>query len=137
MWPGLAEPVAQLDGRPLGPGETAASRRGHPFLWTFIIAVLLLGAGAGFYVLRARPATEQALAAREIFHMPRDIDGFAVIALLRRLRASRQIALEETQQRELQCDLQRVEQSCFGAGTDTMSETDLRNIATKWLAFAS
>ena len=30
----LAEPVVQLDGRPLAPGETAASRARHPYLWT-------------------------------------------------------------------------------------------------------
>jgi hypothetical protein len=69
--------------------------------------------------------------------MPGDLDGFAVVALLRRLGASPLVKLKETQQKELQGDLQRVEQTCFGADRSAMSEADLRSVASKWLRFAS
>ena len=69
--------------------------------------------------------------------MPKDVDGFAVVALLRRLCSSPLVKLKETQQRELQSDIKNVEQSCFGAGAGKMSESDLRSIASKWLRSAT
>ena len=71
--------------------------------------------------------------AHEAFKMPSDVDGFSVIALLRKLRTSPLVKLPEAQRQELQQDIQRVQQSCFGAGASAMSETDLRGVAEKWL----
>ena len=79
---------------------------------------------------------ERPLRARDVFNMPREVDGFAVVALLRRLRTSPLVNLQEPQQQELQQDLQRVQQACFGAGGGAMSEADLRGVAEKWLRLA-
>ena len=63
------------------------------------------------------------------------VDGFAVVALLRRLRTSPLVKLGESQQQELQQDLQRVQQTCFGSRSQ-MSEADLRSLVDKWLQAA-
>ena len=68
--------------------------------------------------------------------MPAEVDGFAVVALLRRLRTSPLVKLGESQQQELQQDLQRVQQTCFGSRSQ-MSEADLRSLAEKWLRAAT
>ena len=59
-----------------------------------------------------------------------------ITALLRRLDTSPLVQLKEPQHAELQSDLKRVEHACFGAGKSTMSETDLRSVASKWLRVA-
>ena len=66
-----------------------------------------------------------------------EIDGFAVVALLRRLCTSPLVKLKEKQQADLQADLKKVEQSCFGATATALSESDLRTVATKWLKTAT
>jgi len=86
---------------------------------------------------RRKGEGERPLRARDVFHMPGEVDGFAVIVLLRRLGSSPLVTLKEPQHAELQSDLQRVEQACFGAGGSAMSEADLRSVASKWLRFAS
>ena len=68
--------------------------------------------------------------------MPADVDGFAIVALLRRLHASPLVSLREPQRTELQQDLQRVQQTCFGGNGNAMSEADLRGLAEKWLRAA-
>lgn len=132
----LPKPVVEV-GRPLAPGETAA-RRGHsPYVWgAATLAGLLVAGGLVAFLNRRKDDSERPLRARDVFHMPGDVDGFAVVALLRRLRSSPLVQLQEPQQAELQSDLQRVEQACFGAGGGAMSEADLRGVAEKWLRVA-
>ena len=84
---------------------------------------------------RGDAASERPLRARDVFKMPAEVDGFAVVALLRRLRTSPLVKLGESQQQELQQDLQRVQQTCFGSRSQ-MSEADLRSLAEKWLRAA-
>ena len=135
----LSQPVVQLDGRPLAPGETAPSRARHPYRWAAaaLAGIVVLGGGFFAFIRRGRGATEHPLTAREVFHMPSEIDGFAVVALLRRLCASPLVAIKEPQHAELQSDLKRVEKACFGSGGAAMSEADLRGVASKWLSFAT
>ena len=95
-----------------------------------------LAAGVVFYMKRSATAGEQALRASDVFKMPAELDGFSIVALLRRLRTSPLITLTEPQQTEIQQDLQRVQQTCFDTNSSTMSETDLRGVAEKWLRFA-
>ncbi len=85
---------------------------------------------------RGRSTKQRALRARDVFKMPGEVDGFAVIALLRRMGTSPLVNLREPQQKELQQDLQRVQTACFGAKGGTMSETELRGLVEKWLRAA-
>lgn len=107
-------------------------------MWFGISAAVVLVAGgfalAGY--VRRRDTKGQPADVREAFKMPSEIDGFAVVALLRRLRSSPLVQLGEPQRQELLQDLQRVQQTCFGAAGNTMSETDLRGLAEKWLRVA-
>ena len=134
----LPQPVVQI-GRPLAPGETAASRARIPnYAWVAaaLAGVLVVG-GLIAFLNRRKDEGERPLRARDVFHMPGNVDGFAVVALLRRLGTSPLVTLKEPQHAELQGDLKRVEQACFGAGNSAMSEADLRSVASKWLRFAS
>ena len=49
---------------------------------------------------------------------------------------ARLVKLGESQRQELQQDLQRVQQTCFGGNGSKMSEADLRGLADKWLRAA-
>jgi len=133
----LPQPVVQI-GRPLAPGETPVSRVRNPYyLWGGAALAGLLVVGLIALLSRRKGEGERPLRARDVFHMPGDVDGFAVVALLRRLGSSPLVTLKEPQHAELQSDLKRVEQACFGASGSAMSEADLRSIASKWLRFAS
>jgi len=135
----LQKPVV-IVGRPLAPGQTVASITRNPYQWPVAAAaaggILFLGILLALFT-RRKGEGERPLRARDVFHMPKDLDGFAVVALLRRLGTSPLVKLKDTQQKELQTDLQRVEQTCFGAESNVMSEADLRGLASKWLRFAS
>lgn len=134
----LPEPVIKLIGRPLAPGEVALSPSRNPYPWiaAALGAIVLLVGGLIAFLKRGGNTTERPLRARDVFHMPDVVDGFAVVALLRRLHTSPLVKLKEPQQKELQSDVKRVEQACFGSGDSTMSETDLRSLASKWLRLA-
>ncbi|MGA0134004.1 MAG: hypothetical protein ACO3ND_06595 [Opitutales bacterium] len=82
--------------------------------------------------LRRRTAAPRAPRARDVFGMPAALDGFSVVALLRRLDASPLVKLDPRQREELREDVGRVESGCFG-GQTTLSEADLRSLAEKWL----
>jgi hypothetical protein len=130
----LKEPAVQV-GREMTAQEVAIVASKSPYLWPAIIggAVLLL-ASILWLILRNKGKTERPVRARDVFTMPKEVDGFAVVALLRRLCSSPLVKLKDTQQTDLQTDLKRVEAACFGASAGTMSETDLRAIASKWLS---
>ena len=132
----LKEPAVQV-GRTMTAKEVAIVASKSPYLWPSIIGgAVLVVAFILWLMLRGRSKTERPLRARDVFTMPQDVDGFAVVALLRRLCSSPLVHLKETQQSELQSDLKRVEAACFGASANAMSDTDLRAIASKWLRSA-
>ena len=54
------------------------------------------------------------------------------MALLRKLAASPLVKFSSAQQAELKADIERVQTGCFGGAT-TLSETDLKSLAEKWL----
>jgi len=135
----LTEPSVRL-------GRTAAAaaggvvlkQPGNPYLWPSIGAVIALVLGGFIYAMVKRGAadSERPLHARDVFKMPAEVDGFAVVALLRRPRTSPLVQLGAAQQQELQQDLQRVQQTCFGSQGSKMSEADLRGVVEKWLRAA-
>ncbi len=110
----------------IAPWQLAAGGGGALLVIILIIVFATRGGGK----------KERPLRARDVFKMPGDLDGFAVIALLRRMGSSPLVELREKQRTELQQDLQRVQQACFGAKGGTMSETELRGVAEKWLRAA-
>ncbi len=133
----LPQPSVKI-GRDVSGTGVLANPKSHLGLWLGVCVVLaLLGGGLFFAFAKGRigdgdrPAT-----ARDVFKMPREVDGFAVVALLRKLRTSPLVKLHEPQQQELQQDLQRVQQACFDTNGGAMSEADLRTVAEKWLHLA-
>jgi hypothetical protein len=125
-------------GRTATGGVGAAKPRSHLALWLAICAILALAASGAIvaYAKRATAGKEGGTRARDVFKMPSEVDGFSVIALLRKLRSSPLVHLQEPQRQELQQDLQRVQQACFGADNGELSESHLREVAEKWLRIA-
>jgi hypothetical protein len=132
----LSEPVVTLGPPAEGKAfEIIADPAKYPLPWIIGIGCGVIGIGLILILFRSR-GRERPLRARDIFHMPADVDGFAVVALLRRLRSSPLVNLKETQQLELQSDIQSLQQTCFGAES-ALQEDDLRKIASKWLRCVS
>ena len=135
----LPQPTVRL-GRTVAAaaGGVVLKQPGNPYLWPGIGAAIALVVGGLIYLLVRRGADdgEKPLRARDVFKMPADVDGFAVVALLRRLHTSPLVTLREPQREELQQDLQRVQQTCFGSNGSKMTEADLRGVAEKWLRAA-
>lgn len=132
----LPQPSTKIGRDVSGKGEPAKPKS-NVGLWLTICALALVaGLAVRFFVKGQPSAADGTVQAREIFKMPAVVDGFAVVALLRRLRTSPLVKLPEPQQQELQQDLQRVQQSCFGVNGGAMSESDLRGVVEKWLRVA-
>ena len=134
----LTEPTVLLS-REITVGEAVQVAANNPNFLTGIIAggILLLVIIIGGVILSRRTPKERPLRARDVFTMPAEVDGFAVVALLRRLCTSPLVDLKEKQHQELQADLKKVEQACFGADDTAISESDLRSLASKWLRVAT
>ncbi len=82
--------------------------------------------------LRKRDTGPRPPRARDVFKLPATIDGFAVVALLRKLGTSPLVKFTAAQNAELQQDIERVQTGCFGSAT-TLSPADLKTVAEKWL----
>ena len=82
--------------------------------------------------LRKRDTGPRPPRARDVFKLPATVDGFSVVALLRKLGTSPLVKFTAAQNAELQQDIERVQTGCFG-GTTTLSPADLKTIAEKWL----
>jgi hypothetical protein len=131
----LTAPVVTL-GQTNKAGEIIAHPTAHPYPWLAIIAAVIVVVGGLLFLLFRNRGGAQAESTAITFHMPAEVDGFAVVALLRRLRSSPSVKLKDAQQQELQSDLTRIEQQCFSSSTP-MPESDLRTIASKWLRCTS
>ena len=83
-------------------------------------------------IFRKRDTGPRPPRARDVFKLPSTIDGFAVVALLRKLGTSPLVKFTAGQKAELQQDIERVQAGCFG-GASTLSDADLKTLAEKWL----
>jgi hypothetical protein len=92
----------------------------------------VLAAFVAWLIFRKRDTGPRPPRARDVFKLPATIDGFAVVALLRKLGASPLVKFTAAQQSELKQDIERVQTGCFG-GASTLSESDLKALAEKWL----
>lgn len=134
----LPEPAVKI-----GPVSTTGKMAARPednlagWLTAGALAVPIAGVAVVALMKRRRDDADDTRNVREAFQMPRDVDGFAIVALLRRLLTNPLVHLQESQRVELQADIQRVQQSCFGASGASMSEGELRGLAEKWLRLIS
>ena len=99
------------------------------YLYAGIAAVV---AFVAWLIFRKRDTGPRPPRARDVFKLPAAIDGFSVVALLRKLGSSPLVKFTAAQQAELQQDIERVQTGCFG-GTATLSPADLKSLAEKWL----
>ena len=99
------------------------------YLYAGIAAVV---ASIAWLIFRKRDTGPRPPRARDVFKLPAAIDGFSVVALLRKLGSSPLVKFTAAQQAELQQDIERVQTGCFG-GTATLSPADLKSLAEKWL----
>ncbi len=134
----LTDPTIQLS-REVTASEVVQVAAANPYFLPAIIGggILLLVIIVIAIAMSRRTPKERPLRARDVFTMPAEVDGFAVVALLRRLCTSPLVNLKEKQRLELEADLKRVEQACFDADVQTVPEDDLRTIASKWLRIAT
>ncbi len=132
----LPKPSVLLDRVKTAPGAgLAAAVEEAPVLVYALGGLVLLGGGLWLAFRRKGPPAPKPLRARDVFKLPGTLDGFAVVALLRRMGASPLMGLDATQKRELTADLERVQSACFGA-TAAMTANDLKTVAEKWLRLA-
>ena len=94
--------------------------------------IAALVACVAWLIFRKRDTGPRPPRARDVFKLPAAIDGFSVVALLRKLGSSPLVKFTAAQQAELQQDIERVQSGCFG-GTATLSPADLKSLAEKWL----
>lgn len=116
-------------------GDAAEQKASESLLPKFLFAGVLLAAGGALtFGLRKKTAGLAPKAGlHPEFKMPADLDGFAAVSLLERIRRNASARFEKKQQEDLQQDLTRIQQACFGAGTGGMPEAELRGIVQKWL----
>ena len=131
----LPKPTTTI-GRTSSVGAVVAKSAKNVPLLVGVGTALLALIGALVFFKKRGAKSDEPLRARDVFKMPTELDGFAIVALLRRLRTSPLVTLAEPQQQELQQDLQRVQQTCFDTKGGTLSESELRSVAEKWLRFA-
>jgi hypothetical protein len=96
------------------------------------IGLAVVTAFVAWLTLRKRDTGPRPPRARDVFKLPATIDGFAVVALLRKLGTSPLVKFTTAQKADLQQDIERVQTGCFG-GTTTLSPADLKTVAEKWL----
>ncbi len=133
----LPQPSVQIGRSAAGASSPAAPIRQTGY-WLIAAALALIAAGVAWVAARRRrAAAAHGPRPRDLFHMPEQLDGFAVAALLRRLARSPLVSLPEPQKRELHGDLDRVQKACFGTHLTPLSDEELRGLAEKWLRLAT
>jgi hypothetical protein len=107
--------------------------------WGWGVAGVLAAGGIVFVVWGRRRGgkTGRDFVSGPGFQMPAEVDGFAVAALLRRMRLVAGGRFSQEQSEELQRDLAAVQRLCFGAAAAVMPEPELRSLAQKWLRAAA
>ena len=106
--------------------------------WVFAAigaSVLLIVGILTFVLLRLRGKQgPQAPRPRDLYRMPEHIDGFVVVRLLKGLAVNPLVGLGPDDNTAVRRDIERVQQAVFTPGAPGLSETELREIAGKWLA---
>ena len=102
--------------------------------WNLVVAV---GLGAALLAWLAvaffkKPKGPRPLRARDIYKLPEALHGFSVVALLRRILSSDMVNLSSAQRIDIKQDIAKIEHACFN-GVDSMSETELKSLAMKWV----
>ena len=125
----LEQPSVTI-GRNAAAGGAAGKRKSHLGRWLGFGAALLVLAGLVFaFLKRSAGADAQTTATATPSKCPAKWTASRSSPCCAACDAN----LGEPQQQELQQDIQRVQQSCFGTHAAAMSETDLRTLAEKWL----
>jgi hypothetical protein len=134
----LDEPVATVGEGPMLAkpiAEVAFSEPWVPYAMAgggaFLLLIIVLAIVRVIRGPRQRP-----LRARDVFHMPHEIDGFVVVQLLRALAGSELVRLSTKQRSEMQQEIKRIQATCFGAAGSELSDDELRQVAKKWLRIA-
>ena len=132
----LDEPLVTVgEGAAIASSDGSAGPDRHALLYAAILAIFLLLLLV--VVLLARRSRNRPLRARDVFHMPAEIDGFVVVRLLRALGGSELVRMSSERRSELRQEIERLQAACFrDNGNAGLPEDELRQIARKWLRVA-
>jgi len=83
-----------------------------------------------------RGPRQRPLRARDVFHVPAEVDAFNVVQLLRALERSELVRLTTRQHSEIQQEIEQIQASCFNGNGSELSDEHLRRVAKKWLKTA-
>lgn len=128
----LTKSSVLLDRVKVAPGAGYVAPVAEDDLTYLTLGLAAVTAFVGWLVFRKRDNGPRAPRARDVFKLPATLDGFSVVALLRKLGTSPLVKFSAAQQAELQADIERVQVGCFG-GAATLSDTELKTLAEKWL----
>jgi hypothetical protein len=127
----------------VGEGPVALASMADPARldpWTLSLASAAGGIGLlliGIVLVRVlRGSRERPLRARDVFHMPQEVDAFVVVQLLRTLNASDLVRLNPRQRSEMEQEIETIQASCFNGNAQALSQEELRSVAKRWLRAA-
>ena len=128
----LTKASVLLDRVKVAPGAGYVPPAAEDHSTYFYLGLAAVTAFVAWLVFRKRDTGPRPPRARDVFKLPATIDGFSVVAMLRKLGASPLVKFTAAQQAELKADIERVQAGCFGGAT-TLSADDLKSLAEKWL----
>ena len=131
---GLAEPIAEAVG--MDPRRLFGSTDPRILYGSVAAGVVLILIIAFGVVRLVRGRRERPLRARDVFHMPSQVDGFVVVQLLRSLGTSELVRLSVRQRAEMQQEIDKIQGSCFNGNGSQLSDDELRRVTKKWLKAA-
>ncbi|MFT5126985.1 MAG: hypothetical protein ACI8W8_000584 [Rhodothermales bacterium] len=83
-----------------------------------------------------RSPKERPIQASDVFDMPKEVDPFVVVRLLRSLSLSELVNFSAEQRAGLRQEIKRIESVCFDPSQTPLPESDLKSTASKWLKAA-
>jgi hypothetical protein len=134
----LDDPVVTVGEGPVLVTPIAQNALSEPWVPYAVAAggVALLAALLMVMVRVVRRSRRRRLRARDVFHMPAEIDGFVTVQLLRALGGSELVRMSTKQRADMQQEMQQIQTACFGKNGSELSEEELRRVAKKWLRIA-
>ena len=134
----LDEPIATIGEGPSIPDVSTTVASVEPWMLYSAAAggLAFLLIVVAVLVRLIRGPRQRPLRARDVFHMPAEVDAFSLVQLLRALERSELVRLTTRQHDEMQQEIQQIQASSFDDNGSELSDEHLRRVAKKWLKTA-